>query len=311
MPVWALVVFGRAARADPCAAAVLVAGDSEIAAEVAALLEARGLRTPRAGCPAVRATLEDMNGRVAVTIVDVDGRRGERTVGDIATATVLIESFAATDALAVRSAAPTVDPLGLGAPVAARVDAEQPSLLAMHVAPAHVRGAIGLAAESSVGSDGSIWLGALAHACVQLGPTCTGGLVRLTRDAGLGGDSEQMETSRIGYDVMLAIDMLRVSDRWSLDAGVGVGTGWLHLRRDAIGMDGSSDTVEVDAGGLRTELHVAASVPVARGVSLTFGATFGLAPGAHAAPYMDEGRTVAGEPRAFGRFGLGLELGRR
>jgi hypothetical protein len=310
MAVCACAVMPRHAHAAPCVPAVAVAGDPAMAAEVAETLDARGLAAPRAGCPVEQATLERAAGGILVTIVDVDGRRAERTVADTATAAALIESFAASELMPARTP-PSVRPVAVAAAVVdARVDGELPRVLVVRT-ESRVHGSIGVAAESAVGSDGSVWFGTRAHACVQLGPACAGGAVRIARDAGLGGDAETLESRRTGYDVLLTVDLPLSPGRWALAPGVGVGTGWVHIRRDFMSTQEGPDTAEINAGGLRADLHVTASVPLAAGVFLTLGAALGLAPNAHSAPYIDEGRTVAGEPRAFGRVDLGLELGRR
>lgn len=297
---------GPAAATPPCPAAVIVAGDPATAAAVTRLLGERGLLGPTEGCPAERASVDSFDGEIVVSIVDIDGRRTQRQVADLATAATLIETFAATAALPSISSRPVVQT----PPDVHDVEDQPRVFVALPRAPSTVLGAVGASIGSSFASDGSVWFSGSGFACVDLGRMCVGGAARYSRDAGLTGSAENTETMRSETDVLLTLDIPLRRGRWSLAPGVGLGVGWLRLRRDAVTSDGPQQ-LELDTGGLRAELRATASAPLRRGVSLTLGVALGFAPGAHTQSFREEGIEIAGEPRTVGRIELGLELGRR
>lgn len=295
---------GPAAAAPPCPAAVIVAGEPITAAAIAGLLAERGLVAPVAGCPAERATVESFEGEIVVWIVDVEGRRTQRQVADLATAAALIETFSVAAPLPTGS-------LRSPAPLDVHDVEDEPAMLIPRSAGRRtVLGAVGASIGSSVASDGSVWLSSSGFACVDFGRVCVGGVARYSRDAGLSGSGERAETLRSATDVLLSVDVPLHRGRWSFSPGLGLGVGWLRVGRDVMTSEGTQQ-LERDTGGLRVELRASTSVPLRRGVSLTLGLAFGVAPGAHTQPFREEGFEIAGEPRTVGRIELGLELGRR
>ena len=263
---FALATSAIAHAAPPCGPAASVTGDPSVSHEIADTLRSRGIREPQPGCPAESARVERRGDGIEVWIVDPDGRTSERRVADLSTAAALIETFASQTALP--------GPAFAAAPRAQ--DPEQPRVLVrVHSAPPSVRGTIGIAAESSVANDGSIWAGARARACVKLGPTCVGGEARFASDVLVNGEAEQAEARRSAGDLQLIAEYPIVRDGWSVTPGVGVGVGWLRVRRDFMDSTGS-DTVEIDAGGPRTSAHLTAAFPLGRSIVLTVGAAVDL-----------------------------------
>jgi hypothetical protein len=285
------------ARADPsCVPAVILDGDRALIAEIASQLRESGISSPLRGCPFARVTIERHGDSIALSIVDPDDRRAQRAVGDPATAAVLIESLLAAQDPAIR--------IATAQPVDVQRDAEVPAVLAPSP-PIAVPGALAMAAESSLATDRSFWFGVRASGCVMLGPACVGGATRFARDTLVAGAAEVSEASRFGADLLLSGELPIERDGFTLTPGVGLGVGWLHVRRDVM-----TDTVEIDTGGLRAEAHVSATMPLGRLLQLRLGASIAISPVAHTQPFRAEGNEAPGEPRGFARVELGLEVQR-
>jgi hypothetical protein len=300
------VAVGPAAATPPCPPAVIVAGEPATAAAITRLLADRGILAPVEGCPAERASVDSFEGEIVVSIVDVDGRRAQRQVADLATAAALIETFSVTAPLPSGSFRPPAPP-----PLEVHDVEDQPEVFLPRLPGRRmVLGVIGASIGSSFASDGSVWLSSSGFACVDLGWFCIGGAARYSRDAALSGSAEKTETTRSETDVLLSFEVPMHSGRWSFSPGLGLGIGWLRVQRDVMTSEGSQQ-LELDTGGLRAEFRATTSVPLRRGVSFTLGVALGFAPGAHTQSFREEGFEIAGEPRTVGRIELGLELGQR
>ncbi len=303
----ALALPASVDAAPECRPAVILVGDAITIQEIAAVLRVPVVDAPRENCPTERADVErvDVAGRpsaLRISITDADGRRTERQVSDVATAATVIESFAI-----VEGTAPAIHAVSR-----TTRDPEQPPIaITRNIAIAQARGAIGVALESAVATDRSIWFGIAASGCVQLGPTCVGGQARVARDAAIAGDAKQTSSSRTSADLLFTVDVPLNLAVLTITPGAGLGVGWMRGRAGDTQSTGSAEMFDVDAGGLHANLHVGVGVPVRRGISLTLGASFDLAPFAHTAPYMQEGQGLAGEPRAFARLELGLQVVRQ
>jgi hypothetical protein len=267
----------------------VVEGDPLLVDPIKEALARRGLAVHDRACGIEHVLVAAEGEAISVTIVDTDGRRSHRVIADTATAADVIESFAAMELLA-----PT-DTAAVAAPAR---DAEQPDELVAATAHTSARGSIGAALETSIGSDSSRWVGAYGGGCVQLGALCVGGELRFAHNA-------QTVVSRSATDLLFSATVPVVRGPWTIGPGVGLGVGWMHA---SMAPDSGEDMIDVDTGGLRADVHVAASLRVTRSVLLTLGASLGLAPGAHVDPFTGDRAPVPGEPRMFGRvhFGVGL-----
>ncbi len=304
---------GRPAAA--CGPAALLVGPPGLTQAVAASLARSGIATREApGCAPVRVRLDRRDGAIDLSIDDGYGRHSERRVGSADTVAALVESWARADLaddLLVRGPASDT----IAAPAA-------PLALAATAAPAAApapapsrRFGVGVAGESSIASDATLWLGASAGGCARVGPLCAGALARLGADQGLSGASRQRGASRLGFDVLMAASVPLSLGPVALAPGAGVGVGWLRSRAPAtdagVGGAGRGEQEgdsENDSGGLRAEVSMAVLVPLGRELSLSLIAAADIAPLARASQ-MQSDDAVPREPWAYLRLGAGLRWG--
>ncbi len=291
----------RVAAAPACQPAVVLVGDPAATAAISAALATHGVAPPLEGCPYARAEVAQVDDALVLAIVDYVGRRSERRVGDAVVAASVIESFAMTSG-ELTWTTPSL-------PAISR-DSEQPMVLTRRTEPAAARGAIGVALESSAATDGSVWFGARARGCVRIGRTCVGGELRIARDAELRGAGAQTLSTRTAADLLVLLDVPLALHRISVTPGIGLGVGWMRVRSDsdAAAFPMSGESLDVDAGGIRANVHLGLAVPLRRGLAVTLGASVDVAPFAHAARYVMDGGELAGEPRGYARLGLGVEM---
>jgi hypothetical protein len=299
------------APADPdaepqaCVPTVLLEGDTALVPAVADALAREGIAgIPAPGCPVVRVAVRDAGDGFLVSIVDVHGRLSERTVFDVAGAAAVVASWVRGDLvaplLADRPGAGTAAPPDDAATIIDRTDPVPPDGEAIL--------GVDVGAETSVALDTSVWFGARLAGCVRLGPTCLGALARFAADPGLAGDSAELDTTRMGLDVLLVVDFPFDLGPVFLTPGAGFGAGWMRSRGKGAGR-GTEDDVYVDAGGMRADAHVMLTIPVGAGLSLDFGLGLDVWFLTHTAPFDVDGRSLAGEPRGRLRAGLGLRYG--
>ena len=300
-----ILFIGLGSHADAsCAPTAVLQGSDEVVAAITPLLSARGIATEVIdGCPYVRATITASGSALVVTIADPYGRAHDHLVRNADVAATVIESW--------------VDPLQEAPLLAARgwsrprlkppaiADEDIPRVLVRYRDPVRTLGG-SVALETSLGSDGSTWWGAAAATCMRLGPTCVGANVRLASDARLSGSSEKLETGRTALDLLLVTD---IPMRWgdlAVTFGGGVGVGW--IRSSVVGPAGA---VDIDTGGLRADAHLLVELPLARALAVELRGSVAVSPLAHVSGYLEDGSMLAGEPRGFARFGVGLRYGAR
>lgn len=293
------------ATAGACPASAIVEGPDALRDAANAALEAHAIATlPGAECPAIHARLSSRDGGVLVEVTDSAGRVSERQVTDAATAATWIESWARSD----------LDSMLLSAPPAGKVaqveEREHPVPIATAVVPRVVmRGpAVRVAANAgpAMGSDGSLWLGVAALACVRFGAACAGVLGRLSQDTQSRGDSEAMETARTQVDLMVVVDVPRRHASWSWTPGAVLG---LALDRSAYNPDSgmaTMGTIQVDGGAIRAGVHLSVARQLGRRWSLGADVAFDAAVFSPA-DAADSAVPLAGPPRGFARGSLALQ----
>lgn len=282
-------------------------GRGPLRAAVVEELAARGISSrPIAGCPAVDARIGSSSVGLLVTITDAYGRTSERTANGPAAAATLIESWVRTDL-----SAPLLPTRAVASTRMRQVEEKDEPSLAMPMPPADAGSNISLAAsaETSLATDGSLWLGVTVGLCLRVGPACAGVLVRVSNDGGTFGESHEMRTGRFGTDVLLGAGLPIRRGRLTLIPGAAVGVGWLRTSALSPTVDVGGDGVDVDGGGLRASASLRLSIAVTHTLAADFGIAADLSPVAHTAPFNADSTPLAGEPRGFFRGGVGVRWG--
>lgn len=290
-----------------CRPTALITGESALTQDVRTALELRGVALVEAqGCPSLRVRIEAAAHGLAVSIEDADGRRSARVVRDAATAAAWIDSWARPDLGAgVIAHAPPAHAATVPA-----LDVETPAVLERVIIRQARPQPVNVAASTtaSVATDRTIWAGIDVAACVQVGSVCAGAVVRARLDTATVGASERHETSRTAVDLLVGAALPYTWGTTQLRPGAGIGVGWVrsHSKPDLVA---PGQQVDVDAGGLRIGAHMTASRPIGRRLFLDLDLAVDVSLLAHTSTYLDEGVTVAGEPRGFLRAGVGLRYG--
>lgn len=292
-----------------CIPLVQVSGEPALARPVIALLRDRGVKVAgKSRCGVLTAVLTGSGERTRITIVDTDGRTVERMAEDARAAATAIESWARRDITAPLLEARVAPPIQ-------DLDREQPAPIAVAAAPVVERRIeVGGAAEAGLGSDGSLWTGARAHACVTVGPICAGALARYARDSESGGDAVLRDTSRASLDLLLTADLPLRGRRFFLAPGAGLGQLTMRATRR------SGDRERNDAVVLALRAHAGAGYRITDAWSLRAELAVGVFPFAPSvlaeSPEAsdpgndaDDAPPLAGVPRAQGWLGIGLSYG--
>ena len=291
-----------------CMPVVQVSGEPALARPVIALLRGRGVKVGGTSrCGVMTAVLTGSGELTRITIVDTDGRTVERVAEDAGAAATAIESWVRRDI-----DAPLLEPRAAPAQDA---DREQPAPIAQTAAPAVERRIeVGGAAEAGLGSDGSTWTGARAHACLSVGPVCAGAMVRYARDSETGGDGIVRDTSRSALDLLLTADLPLHGRRFFLSPGAGLGQQTMRATRR------SGDRETNDAVVLALRAHAAAGYRITSAWSLRAELAVGVFPFAprflaespeasDPGNDADDAPPLAGVPRVQGWLGVGLTYG--
>ena len=308
-----LLLATRAAAQRDCTRDVVVDGDADVAVAVREALARRSAASSSARCEPVRATVTRRGTQLAVRIVDGSGRSSERTVAELQTVADLIDTWANGDGAALsEGSAPAPPPRpALGVTSGAGVVAEDRQAPPAPPRPAgaavvNPRWSLGATAEATVATDRSLWFGVSLHGCVRFGPMCPGVLARVASDSRLGGQTAVTPSTRLVADLLVVLEYSLRLGRVALVPGFGVGFGWLHIGQlQAAG----ADEVDVDAGGLRVDAHVALSILLHPRLWLDVTLSLDASPLAHTAVFVQETGSVAGEPWGYLRGGFGLRYG--
>lgn len=281
-----------------CAPAVVVEGSA--AAEVAALLAARGLSAPAHDCPSARVSVDAEIQGVSVRIVDTLGRTVQRHASTPLAAANLVDSWVRSD-----EAQDVVHPTP--APRAAAVFSDEPDS-APAVVPAWML--FDAVAETSVAFDGSVWPGASAGVCLHFSSVCAGVWARAAVDSSLIGASRGAETGRVGLDGYGSVDVAFDVAGLTVRPGVYVGAGWLQNRNAPVYAAPVEPNVAINTNGMRMGARVIVAVPVTDAFALDVSASSDVALLAHTTPFVEEGERFAGEPLGFVRLGIGFGVRR-
>ncbi|MDQ3336415.1 MAG: hypothetical protein M4D80_14705 [Myxococcota bacterium] len=275
-----------ALHADARAECVAISGsDDELVRAIAALLDARGVEVDPA-CTGSRASVH-LEQRGDVFAITVDGHI-ERSVSELETAATVIESFVRDDGAPLLPIRPHVS-----API---VVVREP-VAAAPPAPSASRGIqVFAAAETSLGSDHTNWLGAHVGICITLGPICAAARLR-SASVVAGEGMWRTEMERRTTELLLGLDIPFALGRTTLSPGFAAGMGNTWTRSD----DG---TTAGETGGLRADVHATLTVPLTNRWSLDL--SFALDLTQETRIESDTMSSIPDEPLALLRFGVGM-----
>ena len=160
---------------------------------------------------------------------------------------------------------------------------------------------VGARAETSVGSDGSYWVGSAVTTCARLGAVCPGGLARFALDLGGADAVAGRDSSRVTVELLAMLAFPRPVGPVVVTPAVAAGLGWAH--REIEGATPAAVAPTAARLGPRLEASLSLVVPLRYGFAVNGSLVAGAAPLAQSAPRMDG---VPGEPWGALRAGLGL-----
>ena len=254
-----LLVGATAKVRAECRPAAVPIGDPALVQMLSERLSAGGITTtPLAGCPAVRVNVERRGQQVHLRVMDAYQRLGEREVRDVATAAAIIESW-------------TLQEIEQGSP---RVVTEQAPAVA---APAPITPIattwIGASGRSSIGDDGSTWLGGAISGCTRLGWSCVGASVGFTSATAAVEDAMTGTHRSLAIDAMATLDVPRQLGGLFASPGISAGYGWNRIHEQHLDMHSMPLSSSHASHALRAGAHVRISRPLGKRVAI-FGELF-------------------------------------
>jgi len=309
-----LAALASAIPADGSATVVLD-GNSEAVAAVEHALAYRAVRVvPLAGPGVVHVNLQPDPSGIRLSIQEKNGQLVERLVATAEIAAAVVESWVRDDL-----ARPLLEPHEVAIPEAVPA-AIEPVVLAHSGSPSGA--SVTVAGETSLATDGSLWMGAGLGACVRVGRLCVGLGIRVAGDTATTGNigavyaapsdgsaaicqaGEQRSLTRLGADALLTADLpLRVGAA-TLGPGLGLGAGWLSTSATLGDHSGTQSTI-----GPRVEARFLVSWPLAWGLSVDLTLRADVRPLAQRKHLAAGGFDLPGEPLGLLRAGFGLHYG--
>lgn len=298
------------ADAPACTAAAVLLGNADLVGEVAIALGTHGIDAkPHAGCPSVQVQLSREDGYIVVDVSDHAGRMTRRTVAHVEEAVSVIESWARPDINADLLAGFAIEPDAPPTPLDPAPPIESAPAVPLHSSlvasldgDSHVRrhDPLSVRLDGGVAFDraGVTWLGTTLAACVPVWRICVGGAGSIRRATTSDTPSERAVLAGVDVPVRLG--------RFMLLPGFGVGIGQSSSTTGGMQMGNVDDASAPQAWGLRAEVHVSVSYPIARWVHVD--ATLG----AVAAPYANRQQNQDGataEPDLLVALSVGLRVG--
>ena len=303
----------RGAADEACPPGVRLLGDEAAAKEVSAHLLTAGVQTSgEQHCVTVIAELRrEPDGRLGVRLADTQGRSTDRLVSDAETAAAVIESWARVDLVAPMLEAPAqaVADVELAAPGEAPSAAAKPAAHAEGV-PARPRQDFGATAwlGVSLANDDSIWTDLSIAACLRVGAACLGAELRGSFDTEAHDDDAKLDTDRGEVGGLLSAEfVLALSEsRWRVSPGFAAGAGYVSTEVYADAAPEIGHAVSRGDVSMRLGVFAHVSAALARGVQLSGRLGFEVAPVARTGADQEDGVLIAGLPRWYLRFALGV-----
>jgi len=323
-------VLASAASADGVAS-VALDGDAELGSAVAQALAERGIRVvSSAGTESVQVHVQPDPTGIRLFIYDRNGHVVERTVANAAVAAAVVESWVRDD-LARSLLDPHEVPTTGNAPIVTKAPvppapspASGPAVASVVSAPAHPgarsRPTVTVVADTSLATDGTLWIGAALGACLRVGRFCVGVDVQFSGDTAATGNVGALYTvvdssnaacteprrklTRIGGNALVTADLpLRVG-AGTIGPGIGLGAGWMSTSAVLDQHGGDATTV-----GLVAEPRIVFSWPLAWGFAADVSLRADVLPFADRKHPTSGGFNLPGEPLGYLRAGLGLRYG--
>ncbi len=284
-----LVGTAAYARAE-CQPTAVPIGDAALVRSVIERLAANGVATtPTAGCPALRVKVERRGEQLHLEMTDSFARTAQREVRDVSTAAAIIESWTLQEieqgALPALAAPPETSVTRVAAP-------SSPPRLSR----------VGIAAtfESSVGDNGSLWVGGTLAGCARLGSLCIGGVLRGARDTHASGDTSG-DSPHHGDELhaLATVSLPRRLGSFVVSPGIGLGYGRLSIATTHLDMQMMTFSLTDGSHELRGDVHLMISRPLGRHFAF-----YGDLHGDAALARTD----IAGGPRSFVRAAIGIRV---
>lgn len=325
-----LAVLASAASAEGVAS-VAVDGDAEVGSAVAQSLAERGIRVvSSAGTESVQVHVQPDPTGIRLFIYDRNGHAVERIVANAAVAAAVVESWVRDD-LARSLLDPHEVSTTEGAPIVTNAPSPAPATMtsapavpsAVSAAPhpgARSRTSVTVVGDTSLATDGTLWMGAALGACVRAGRFCVGIDLQFRGDTAASGNvgalytvvdssnaacsEPQRKLTRMGGNALVTVDLpLRVG-AGTIGPGIGLGAGWLSTSAVLDQHGGDATTV-----GLVAEPRIFFSWPLAWGLAADVGLRADILPLAHRKHLTSSGFNLPGEPLGYLHAGLGLRYG--
>lgn len=287
----------RAAATCSGGAAVAVQGPPDLVRAIERILEADGVGAQPPGCPGslVRAALSTTPGERAfgLRVSDQYGRSSAYRVSDPADAASLIESWASLADGHLAGPGPAALPYWKAPTL--RVEPERLARRTHWIA----------LVDLATGRDGTTWYGSSVTDCMEMGVFCVGPRLRLARDDGFTGSSQQYRIRRKAVDVMMVEAYPVAYHRLALMPSAAFGFGWMRSRTAAT--PGQSSAIATDLG-FRAELSLMFAVRLTPSWSLggEIGASY--SPGSSTWSRARAGAPLPEPPLASVRAGIGFQL---
>jgi len=308
-----LAALASAASAER-GTAVALDGDREVVSAMEHCLADRGIRVLSSAAPeTLQVHVQPDPAGIRLFIFNRNGHAVERIVANPEIAAAVVESWMRDDL-----ARPLLEPHDIAAAADAPLVTRSSIPARPQPSPAV---SVTVAGETSLGIDGSLWMGAALGACVRVGPFCVGLDVQVAGDTAVTGNvgasyattcgssntsptPEQRELTRLSAAALVTADLPLRIGAGTLGPGIRLGASWLSTSAVLDGNYGNATTV-----GLRAETQMLLAWPLAWGLAVDVGLGADILPFAHSKHNTSNGFDLPSEPLGFLRAELGFRYG--
>jgi hypothetical protein len=282
---------------------VLTGDDAAVLAVRGALAERKVPLSSSLSAPVLSARIEPTDDGLALTIRDPAGRMASHQVVSAALAAALIESWMRPDLTGPLLAPHPMPP------------ADVPTVVASPPAPVPPRTggpAVAFMGETSLASEGSLWMGASAAGRVGWGPTRLGTRARFSTQTVASAskpavykEDKDADLARLAAELILEAEHpFALGPVW-LSPGLGVGGTWTRNRASH-----EEKMTVVHAIGPVVEGRLILTIPLGQHLGLEVGLGLAIAPALGTGASRQDDFTVPAAPLGQLRGGIGLRYGR-